>query len=577
MRSDSADLGRLVAAARGETVVDLLLANARVVNVLAGEIHETHVAVHDGRVVGFGDYDARKVEDLGGAYLCPGLIDAHVHLESSMVTVPEFARAVVPHGTTAIFADPHEIANVLGLDGVRFILDSSEAVPLSVFVMLPSCVPATHMETAGARLNAGDLRMILGHPRVIGLAEMMNFPGVINHTPEVMAKLAVAGDRPIDGHSPGLSGRPLAAYAAAGIGSDHESTTLEEGREKLRIGLHLMIREGSTARNLDALVPVVTPLNAARCSLCTDDTHPGDLLARGHIDHLVRRAIQSGMDPISAVQMATINTARYFGLRRLGAVAPGYWADVVVVDDMSRFSARQVYRRGVKVAHDGVYLAETAGFASNSLRSTMNVDWSATDFMIPAPDGAGDGAMARIIELVPEQIVTRAAVDRVPVHAGMAWADPSRDLLKIAVVERHLASGNVGRGFVRGFGLTSGALASSVAHDSHNIVVVGVDDADMLAAATHVARMRGGQVVVNRGEVLASVPLPIAGLMAQLPLEEVGDRVTAMTAAAHELGCRLPDPLMTMSFLALPVIPELKLTDKGLVDVGRFEIVPLFV
>lgn len=568
---------RVVAAARGETPVDLLLANARLVNVLSGEIHETSVAVDDGVVVGFGDYEARHVDDLRGAYLCPGLIDAHVHLESSMVTVPEFARAVVPHGTTAVVADPHEIANVLGLDGVRYILDSSEGLPLAVFVMLPSCVPATHMETAGARLNAGDLRMILGHPRVIGLAEMMNFPGVINRIPDVLAKLTVAGERPVDGHSPGLTGRDLAAYAAAGIGSDHESTTASEAREKLRMGLHLMIREGSTAKNLDALIPLVTPLNARQCSLCTDDTHPGDLLSLGHMDHLVRRAIEHGIDPVTAVQMATINTARYFGLRRRGAVAPGYVADMAVVRDLRTFTVTRTYHRGIMVAENGAYCTPNSAGSPLSLRSTMNVDWSATDLAIPAPEGPRHEAAVRVIDVVVDQIVTRQTTERMPVRAGMVWADPSRDILKIAVIERHLASGNVGRGFVRGFGLTRGALASSVAHDSHNIVVVGAEDDEMRAAASAVARMRGGQAVVACGEVLASVPLPIAGLMSHLPVEEVSRRVAAMTTAAHDLGSTLTDPLMTLSFLALPVIPELKLTDRGLVDVNRFEIVPLFV
>ncbi|MCU0613422.1 MAG: adenine deaminase, partial [Candidatus Eisenbacteria bacterium] len=482
-RTEAVDLDLLVAAARGDVPVDLLLTNARVVNVLSGEVHQTHVAVHHGRIAGFGLYEAQRVEDLGGSYLCPGLIDAHVHLESSMVTPSEFARAVVPHGTTAVVADPHEIANVLGLDGVRFILDASEGLPLSVFVMLPSCVPATHMETAGAHLNAGDLRMIFGHPRVIGLAEVMNFPGVISRVPDMIRKLAVAGERPVDGHCPGLSGRDLAAYAAAGIGSDHESTTAEEGSGKLRMGFHLMIREGTTARNLDALLPVVNGLNAARCSLCTDDTHPGDLLTRGHMDHLVRRAIAYGLNPVTAVQMATINTARYFGLRRRGAVAPGYVADLAVVDDLGAFRVTRVYHRGVAVARDGAYSAPARGASAPSLRSTMNVEWAATDLTICAPAGAADSTRARIIELIPDQIVTRQSVDSVPVRAGIACADPTRDILKIAVIERHLASGNVGRGFVRGFGLTRGALASSVAHDSHNIVVVGTNDTDMLAAA----------------------------------------------------------------------------------------------
>jgi len=569
-------LEHIIAAARGEETADLLLRNAQVVNVLSGEIYPAHVAIYDGRIIGFGDYEARETVDLQGQYLCPGFIDAHVHLESSMVTVPEFARAVVPRGTTAVVTDPHEIANVLGLDGVRYILDSSQDLPLGVYVMLSSCVPATDMETAGARLTAADLTMLFNHPRVIGLAEMMNFPGVIHRVPEVLEKLAAAGDRPVDGHSPGLSGRDLAAYVAAGIGSDHECTRLEEAREKLRMGMHIMIREGTTARNLEALLPLVTPQNAARCSFCTDDRHPADLLTEGHINYLVKTAIRRGLDPITAIQMATINTARYFGLKRLGAVAPGYQADLVVFDNFEDFNIRQVYQRGRKVAEDGEYLFSPGEAPRVPLRSTVNVDWLALDFQLPVPETASNPPHAKVMGVIPAQIITQKLVEEVTVQDGQAVADPDRDLLKIAVVERHLASGNVGLGFVKGFGLKRGAIASSVAHDSHNIVVIGTNDADMTTAVIEVVRMRGGQVVVADDEVLASVPLPIAGLMSDLPLEEVRDRVEAMTEAAHDLGCVLPDPLMAMSFLALPVIPELKLTDKGLVDVTQFAIVPLF-
>ncbi len=561
----------IIAAARGETPVDLLLKNGRMVNVLSGEIQESDVAVHDGFVVGFGSYEARETVDLHGRYLCPGFMDAHVHLESGMVTVPEFARAVLPCGVTAVIADPHEMANVHGLDGVRYILQTSENLPLRVFVMAPSCVPATDMETAGARLTASDITLLFNHERVIGLAEMMNYPGVIARDPEVLRKLEIAGARPVDGHAPGVTGRNLAAYIAAGIGSDHESTTLEEAREKLGMGMHVMIREGTAERNLEALLPLVTAKNAAHCSFCTDDRHPADLLGEGSINSLVARAIHKGLDPVTAIQMATINTARYFGLRRLGAVAPGYFADIVVVDDLKHFRVQQVYAAGVKVAEGGKYLPERRVDAVR-LRGSVNVAWMALDFRIPA---AGETARARVIEVVPGQIITRGLVMEMKVAGGEIAADPARDVLKIAVAERHMASGRTGVGLVKGFGLKRGAIASSVAHDSHNIVVVGINDQDMTTAVIEIARLQGGQVVVADNEVLASVPLPIAGLMSDLPIESVRDRIEAMTQAAHKLGCVLPDPLMTMSFLALPVIPELKLTDRGLVDVKEFRTVPL--
>jgi adenine deaminase len=561
----------LIAMARGEEPADLWLKNAQVVNVLSAEIHPADVAIYDGRVVGFGQYEARQTIDLEGRYLCPGFIDGHVHLESSMVQPSEFARAVVPHGTTAVVADPHEIANVLGLDGVRYILEASEGLPLTVYVMLPSCVPATEMETAGAELSAADLATLLDHPHVLGLAEMMNFPGVLFRVPEVLEKIGMAGQRPVDGHAPGLSGKDLNAYVAAGVRSDHECTTLDEAREKLRLGMHIFIREGTTARNLRNLLPLVTPANARRCHFVTDDRHPEDLLSEGHIDDLVRKAVTQGLDPVIAVQMASINTAEYFGLQNVGAIAPGYRADLLVVDDLERFGIAQVFADGQLVAEEGRFLPPPAEFPRVPLESTMHLDLGNLDFSIAAGEGP-----AKVIGVIPEQVITEKLSAQVPVKNGQAVADPARDLLKMAVVERHRNTGNVGLGFVKGFGLRKGAIASSVAHDSHNIVVVGSDDADMRAAVEAVVEMGGGQVVMADGQVKTRLPLPIAGLMSDQPLEEVRDRIEALTAAAQELGCVLPDPLMTMSFLALPVIPSLKLTDKGLVDVEQFAVVPLF-
>jgi adenine deaminase len=565
-------LESFIAVARGEEPADLLLRNAQLVNVLSGEIHPTHVAIFDGRVVGLGDYErAHQVVDLAGRFVCPGLIDAHVHLESSMVQPSEFARAVVPHGTTTVFCDPHEIANVLGMEGVRYILEASEGLPLGVYVMAPSCVPATHMETAGAELSATEIQELFAHERVIGLAELMNFPGVLYRVPEVLKKLEVAGDRPVDGHAPGLSGLDLNAYIAAGVRSDHECTGLEEAREKLRRGMHIMIRDGTTSRNLHALLPLVTPGNSRLCHFCTDDRHPETLLVEGHIDDVVRKAIAWGLDPVRAVQLATINTAQYFGVQDVGAIAPGYRADLLVLDDLSRVKVAEVYAAGELVARDGRFIPLRAALSDVPIQPSVHVDISALDFSIPA--GVGP---ARVIGVSPNQIGTDDLRMEATTDNGYVVSDPSRDLLKMAVIERHHATGNVGLGLVWGVGLERGAIASSVAHDSHNIVVIAANDGDMRAAVMAIAGMGGGQVVVSDGEIRAACPLPIAGLMSDRPLEEVRDQVAALNETAHELGCTLPDPLMTMAFLPLAVIPSLRLTDKGLVDVNKFDVVPLF-
>jgi adenine deaminase len=470
-----------------------------------------------------------------------------------------------------VICDPHEIANVLGMDGVRYVLQASEGLPLQVYVMAPSCVPATHMETAGAELTADDIEQLWAYPRVIGLGEMMNFPGVLFRVPAVLDKIRAAAGRPIDGHAPGLSGRDLNAYVAAGIRSDHESTQLEEAREKLRRGMHLMIREGTTARNLQTLLPIVTPGNARFCHFCTDDRHPDTLLSEGHIDDVVRKAIAWGLDPVMAVQMATINTAQYFGLCDVGAVAPGYRADLLILDDLEAVDIAQVYAGGQLVAEKGDFLLERSQLPHVPVQPSMHVALSEIDLRISAGEGR-----ARVIGVIPEQVVTEALRLRPTTDDGFVVSDPERDLLKIAVVERHHGTGNVGLGLVQGVGLQRGAIASSVAHDSHNIVVVGTSDQEMKAAVAAVVEMAGGQVVLAGEDVQAACALPIAGLMSDRPLEEVRDQVEAMTEAAHALGCTLPDPLMTLSFLALPVIPALKLTDKGLVDVNAFDFVPLF-
>jgi adenine deaminase len=436
--------------------------------------------------------------------------------------------------------------------------------------MAPSCVPATRMETAGAELGVPEILQLLRTDRVLGLAEMMNYPGVLYRAPDVLRKISAAKDRPIDGHAPGLTGKDLNAYVAVGIRSDHECTGLEEAREKLRRGMHIFIREGTTARNLRALLPLVTPANARLCHLCTDDRHPDTLLTEGHIDDLVRKAIAWGLDPVLAIQMATLNTAEHFRLRETGAVAPGYRADLLVLDDLETVRVAQVYAAGQRVAEGGRCLVPTSGFQV-PVQPSVHVDASAVDFTIPAGEGP-----ARVIGIIPGQIVTEHLHLEPAIREGRVVSDPQRDLLKMAVVERHRSTGNVGLGLVTGMGLKRGAIASSVAHDSHNLVVIGASDDEMRAAIAAIACMGGGQVAVVDGQVCAACPLPIAGLMSERPLEEVRDQGAALTQAAHTLGCTLPDPLMTMSFLALPVIPALKLTDMGLVDVNRFTLVPLF-
>lgn len=565
-------LEEIISYARGEEPADLLLKDVRVVNVLSGEIIETSVAIVRSRIVGLGDYEAREVLDLDGAFVAPGLIDAHVHVESSMVPPAEFARAVVPLGTTTVVTDPHEIANVLGLEGIRFMFESAKRGPLSMYVMASSCVPATEMETNGAVLRSWDLVPYKADAWVLGLAEVMNFPGVVNGDKEVLDKLRGFEDLVIDGHCPGLTGKDLQAYVAAGIQSDHECTTVDEAREKLRLGMTIFIREATNARNLKTLLPLVTPQNHHRICFCTDDRQPADLLDEGHIDFMVRTAIQEGIDPIVALRMATWNTASYFRLHDRGAVTPGRRADLMVFRDLQAPRAELVFRGGRLVARDGAMLVERSTQPSRPLRSTMNVAWDRVDFAIPA-----DGSTARVIGVVPDQLVTQPLTAKIQVTDGLAMADPERDLLKIVVIERHRASGALGKGFVQGIGLRRGALASSIAHDHHNVIVVGADDASMETAARRAADLGGGMVVADGDRVLAEVPLPYGGLMSDQPIEEVRRQLDAAIAAAHDLGSPLHDPFMAMSFLALEVIPSLKLTDQGLVDVDRFQPVDLWV
>jgi adenine deaminase len=490
-----------------------------------------------------------------------------------MVPPFEFARAVVPHGTTSVIIDPHEIANVLGVDGIRYMLEASKYTPFSVFVMVPSCVPATHLETNGGALRWSDLIQFKNDPWVVGLGEMMNYPGVLYRDEGVLDKLRAFSDKRIDGHAPSVRGRDLEGYVAAGIMSDHECTTVEEAREKIRLGMRVMIREASNARNLKALLPVITPWNARRILFVTDDRFPSDLIDEGHIDFMLRTAIREGLDPITAIQIATLNAAEYFSLHDRGAIAPGRRADLVIFDNFERLTIEAVYRGGQLVARNGRVLPQEQPPKHPPVRNSMNVNWSKVDVRLRA----NGHAKVRVIGIVPEQIVTTQSIEDARIENGFAIADPARDLLKIAVIERHQNTGNVGLGFVRGLGLKRGAIGSSVAHDSHNIIVAGTSDDDMITAARAIAAMQGGLVAVADGQVLARVPLPIAGLMSDQPLERVREELDELVEAAGDLGSHLHGPFMALAFLALPVIPELKLTDRGLVDVNKFDFVPVFV
>jgi adenine deaminase len=569
-----AKIANLIESARGDRKIDLLLMNARMINVYSGEIETVHIAINSGHIVGFGSYDAESVIDLNNRFVAPGLIDAHVHIESAMSSVPEFVKAIVARGTTAVIADPHEIANVLGIAGIRYMIETSRDLPTTVFFAMPSCVPATHLETSGAVISSDDMKDLMAEDRIVALAEMMNFPGVIHEDPEVLKKIetAVKHRKVIDGHAPGVSGRDLFAYAGAGVASDHECTTVDEAREKLNVGMHIMIREGTGAKNLESLLPLVTPKNARRIMWCTDDRHPHDLLDAGHIDYIVRRAIQSGLDPVTAIQMATINPAEYFGLNNMGAIAPGKRADLIIFDDIHDPRIRRVYSRGILVAEDGETKMDIRTADHEPLPAGLIVDTGKVDFSIPATT-----ENIRVIDIIPHQLVTRSLVEPASIVDGVAVSSPDRDILKIAVIERHTGSTGMSKAFVRGFGLKEGALASSVAHDSHNIIVVGCSDEDMAVALQTVVNMKGGLTVACNGESIADLPLPIAGIMSNRPVEHVRKRLDALGHAAHDLGSRLTDPFMTLSFLALPVIPELKITDKGLIDVNRFETVSLFV
>ncbi len=556
--------------AAGRRPVEKILTNCHVVNVFNGSILETNIAVSAGKIIGLGDYVGEEVVDLGGAYVVPGLIDAHVHMESSLVTPEQLDRIVVPRGTTTMIADPHEIANVCGLDGIRYMIAAARNAKLNGFFMLSSCVPATPTEHAGAVLNAAALGTLLDQREVLGLGELMNYPGVINADPDMLEKIDLCLYKIIDGHGPGLTGKELNAYVINGIRTEHECTTLAEMDERLGLGMYIAIREGSAAKNLDVLIKGVNAKTKDRCMFCTDDKHPEDILAEGHIDYNVRRAIALGTDPIVAIQMATINPATCYGLRDIGAIAPGYDADLVVVDDLEAFNVRRVYKKGELVAENHQALFATTATSDLAVINTVKLAPIVPEQLrLPLSSD-----VVHVIRVLPGSIVTEKVVRRVyQDQAGDFVANPRIDVVKIAVLARHGRGQHIGIGLVENFGLKNGAIASSIAHDSHNIIVVGDSDRDMALAVNELIRLQGGIAVVAQGSVAGSLGLPIGGLMSAAPMEEVAASLRQLRQIAHESLQVLPDiePFMTLSFLALPVIPQLKITDQGYFDVATFQ------
>lgn len=566
-------MSNIINVARGFEKADLVIKNANIVNVLSEEIHKADIAIVDGIIAGIGEnYSGEKEIDIQGAYVTPSFIDGHVHLESTMMLPSEFAKVALPAGTTTVIIDPHEISNVLGLHGISFMHEAVKNLPLDVYTMLPSCVPATPFETSGFDLNSYDLSLLIDKPWVLGLAEMMNFPGVLNQDNNVMAKLELAKSRGkcIDGHAPYLHGKDLCAYIASGVKSDHECTTPDEAVEKLRLGMYVMIREGTAAKDLDALMPVLKTCNTRKCIFVTDDRHPADL--KEHINGMVRRAVEAGVDPVKAVQIASLNTAEYFGLKNLGAIAPGYKADLLILPDLKTFKPDLVIKNGVVAAENGKLIAELPENEALAVRNSVNVRWiTPEDFRIEA-----NGSKVIALEVIPHQLITKSVVSEVKIEDGNAVSNIDNDTLKICVIERHRATGNIGKGFVKGFNLKCGAIASTVAHDSHNMIVIGTNDADMYAAAVALIKCKGGKVVVKDGEVISELPLPIAGLMSDRDFDYVVNKCEELNKTAHSIGCKIEDPFMTMGFLSLPVIPELKVTDKGVFDTNKFDFIDIF-
>ncbi len=559
--------------ARGLEPADLVIKNANIVNVLSEEIHKADIAIADGIIAGIGsDYNGKREIDVNGAYISPSFIDGHVHIESSMLLPSEFAKMVVPAGTTTVVIDPHEISNVLGLHGISFMHEAVQGLPMDVYTMLPSCVPATPFETSGFDLNSYDLSLLIDKPWVLGIAEMMNYPGVLNLDKNVMAKLELAKthNKQIDGHAPCLSGKDLCAYISSGVRSDHECTTPEEAQEKLRLGMYLMIREGTAAKDLEALLPLLVKTNTRKCIFVTDDRHPEDL--KSHINSMVKKAVEYGIDPIKAIQMASLNTAEYFNIKNLGAIAPGYKADFLVFPDLKEFKPELVFKNGELVANNGHLVSDIKEHDIPNVRGSVNVKWiKYDDFKLEAKSNT-----VKAIQVIPKQLLTKKIDSKINIVDGYAESNLENDTLKICVIERHRAGGNIGKGFVKGFNLKSGAIASTVAHDSHNMIVIGTNDNDMYTAAVALIKSHGGKIVVENGEILAHLPLPVAGLISDKDADYVIEKGNELNNAARKIGCTLDDAFMAMGFLSLPVIPEIKITDKGVFDTQTFNFIDIF-
>lgn len=568
------DLAKRIEVAAGRKKADLVIKNGRIIDVFNAEIITGDVAIADGYIAGIGEFEGEKEIDAEGSYISPGFIDGHVHIESSMVTPQEFAKVLLMHGVTSVISDPHEIANVTGGKGIQFILESSKDLPLDIFIMLPSCVPAVDFEHAGAALDSGDLKPFFQDPRVLGLAEVMNFPGVKNADQDMLAKIneALKAGKRIDGHAAGLKANDLNVYMASGIRTDHECTTIQEARDRLQKGMYLMIREGTVAKDLKNLIGAVNQQNSRRCLFVTDDKHLDDIIDEGSIDFNVKLAIQSGLNPVTAIQMATFNAAECFGLTEKGAIAPGYEADLLLIDNLAEMSIQTVIKSGKEVVANQTLLPyPVSGSTANLEHLTETVSFHELDeasFEIPLA-----GGKANMIEIIPNSLVTsHVTEDAESDESGMFTPSIEKDQLKVALIERHKMTGHIGLGIVKGLGLQSGAIASTVSHDSHNLIVCGTNDQDMLIAANEIKTMQGGLIAVKEGQILAKLELPIAGLMSPLPYQEVYDKLKTLDKALEHLGASKEfNPFLTLSFLALPVIPELKLTVQGLFHVGTFK------
>ena len=569
----------IIPVARGDKPADVLLKNCKVVNVFSGEVEEANLALFRKRIAGIGDYEEGvEVIDLEGSFVVPGLIDAHLHIESSMVSPVEFSKTILARGTTTAIADPHEIANVMGLAGIEYMIRSTEGVPVNLYIMIPSAVPASTMETSGATISVMDMIGFVEkfQNRVLGLGEVMNFPDIINGDRDSIAKIELIRHKykKIDGHIPGVLGKPLNAYICAFVRSEHECTYVEEAREKLSRGMQILMREGSVERNLVPLLPLINDKTYPFVSFCTDDKHPDDIIREGHIDHNIRKAIKHGIDPIIAIRAATINTARHYNLRSMGAIAPGYKADLVVVDDLKSFNPRMVFKDSRVVARDGKLVADviSRSFPQEKTNTFKCQRINESDLAVRARS-----KFIRVIELLGSEVLTGGSIVEAKIEEGKAVSDTSQDVLKLAAICRYCEGKSMSVAFAKGSGLKKGAVATSVGHDSHNLGVLGVSDSDMVFAANRVIDMGGGLVAVVDGKIISELPLKIAGLMSDLTSREVAERLVELKEATKSMGSILPDLFMTLSFVQLSVIPKLKLTNLGLVDVEKNDFVPLFV